>query len=158
MLKYQRNPAELLSQRIKKVASGCWEYQGTINSNGYGQLAFAGRRISTHRLSWMLFNGPIPDGLFACHRCDNKKCVNPEHLYVGTHQDNMKDAVERRRWPNHLSKIQIRKISPGQREQIKDLYLHFGLGVTFISKIYGTGRTTIYSIINGETHKRFLQI
>lgn len=82
--------------------SGCWEWRGTRSEAGYGRLT-ARRRghrdLSAHRLSYELFNGPIPDGLLIRHTCDNPPCVNPDHLETGTHQDNMNDMVERgRHW------------------------------------------------------------
>jgi hypothetical protein len=71
-------------------SNGCWVWQRCASS-GYGQ--YRGRRV--HRYSYELANGPILDGLHVCHACDNKLCVNPSHLWLGTHQDNMRDAVEK---------------------------------------------------------------
>lgn len=75
----------------------CWEWIGNKSQNGYGQ--FSSRYFSTlaHRASWEIFVGPIPDGLYICHRCDNKSCVNPEHLFLGTQHDNMLDMVQKGR-------------------------------------------------------------
>lgn len=75
----------------------CWEWLGTKNPNGYG--SFSSRYFSglAHRASWEIFVGPIPDGLFICHKCDNKSCVNPEHLFLGTQYDNMQDKAQKDR-------------------------------------------------------------
>lgn len=75
----------------------CWEWMGTKNPNGYG--SFSSRYFSglAHRASWEIFVGPIPDGLFICHKCDNKSCVNPEHLFLGTQYDNMQDKAQKDR-------------------------------------------------------------
>lgn len=75
----------------------CWEWLGTKNPNGYG--SFSSRYFSglAHRASWEIFVGLIPDGLFICHKCDNKSCVNPEHLFLGTQHDNMQDKAQKDR-------------------------------------------------------------
>jgi len=79
--------------------SGCWLWTGAPDSSGYGRANVApGKQERSHRAAWTLLRGPIPQGLFVCHRCDNRGCVNPDHLYLGTHQDNVRDAVQRRRF------------------------------------------------------------
>jgi hypothetical protein len=89
--------AEILRRSTVRT-SGCWEWQQTIDASGYGRLTRAGRQgVKAHRVAWECANGPIPDGLWVLHRCDNRRCVNPEHLYVGDRADNMADMVERGR-------------------------------------------------------------
>lgn len=83
----------------------CWEWQGTIAATGYGQLTLAtgksgGKAASTHRLSWQEFRGPIPDGLWVLHKCDVKRCINPDHLFLGTHTDNVRDCIAKGGWPS----------------------------------------------------------
>lgn len=79
----------------------CWDWTGSVfQATGYGQFA-SGRRYglssNASRAAWMLAHGPIPSGLYVCHKCDNKLCCNPEHLFLGTQQDNMDDLVAKGR-------------------------------------------------------------
>ena len=81
--------------KVKKT-DGCWEWMGFCNR--YGKFTYEGGQLA-HRYSWLLHKGPIPDDLHVLHRCDNTKCVNPEHLFLGTHDDNMKDKAKKGRAP-----------------------------------------------------------
>lgn len=81
----------LLAKIRVHESSGCWEWAGHRNNKGYG-IAWDGKAMTgAHRVSYRVFVGEIPDGLFVLHRCDNPPCCNPEHLFLGTHLDNMKD-------------------------------------------------------------------
>ena len=79
--------------RVEKTED-CWEWKGPCYK-GYGRLWHNGVTIRAHRASWIIHFGDIPAGQFICHRCDNPRCVNPAHLFLGTHQDNMDDKVRK---------------------------------------------------------------
>ncbi len=86
--------------KTKQVAGGCIEWQGARLSAGYGKTGAGGRggkTLLTHRVAYELTHGPIPDGMFVCHHCDNPPCVNVDHLFLGTHEDNTRDKMDKGR-------------------------------------------------------------
>ena len=95
----RRKPPEVrFAAFVKPVESGCWEWQGFCLANGYGRFGLrAGKIVLAHRFAYEMANGVIPDGKMILHSCDNPPCVNPAHLSVGTHADNMHDMENRGR-------------------------------------------------------------
>src|SRR5579872_3377060 len=85
---------ERLLENIKEV-DGCWVFTGALNTTGYGRLSVTRdgkkKRIYTHRLSWEIHFGPIPEGQDVLHHCDNRPCIRPDHLFLGNNADNVKD-------------------------------------------------------------------
>lgn len=84
-------------KRVNKSET-CWNWIGVKDKDGYGTLSIRGKGLKrAHRLSWEIHNGPIPDGMSVLHKCDNPSCVNPEHLFLGTQLDNMRDKTAKGR-------------------------------------------------------------
>ena len=77
--------------------SGCWLWDGFVDAKGYGTFCNDAKKTGAHRASWQIFRGPIPTGLSILHACDMPQCVNPDHLFLGTQADNLRDAREKGR-------------------------------------------------------------
>lgn len=129
----------------------CWTWTGTIGGNNYGVIGIGGRSYKAHRMAYECANGPIESGLVVRHKCDNKLCVNPAHLEVGTVADNSRDMVTRGRSskgssrPDSILTDEIvatarRRYNTDLNTACKDLY-----------KEYGVSQTTMLKALRGET-------
>lgn len=126
--KYISTPAEIFERNcIKGAVDDCWLWGAYITPHGYGQTRIGGRGankgIQAHRLSWLVNVGEIPEGMHVLHKCDNRPCCNPKHLFLGTNLDNIKDRVSKNR-SNRWIKDAPREKHPRTKimvEQIKEM-------------------------------------
>jgi len=119
---------------------GCIPWVGAKYKNGYGEFYMDGRLTGAHRASYVIHISDIPEGLFVLHTCDNKSCVNPDHLFLGTHQDNMDDMKKKGRQPN-------RKLS---QESVKSIFSDTRM-YSVIASENGVTESTIKHIKNGRS-------
>lgn len=118
--------------KVSKIESGCWLWKAAKDSQGYGHFWFNKRHCKAHRVSWELLNGPVgSDEIFVLHKCDTPSCVNPDHLFLGTNDDNILDHLLKGRSGKKLDEFKVRDIR-------KDTDSHMA-----ISKKYGVTKTLI---------------
>lgn len=137
-------------KRVNKTTS-CWLWTGSKDPF-YGMAYMNGKHVKAHRLSWFIANGLIPCDVDVLHRCDVKSCVNPDHLFLGTHTDNMRDASAKGLLPAGENSPKA-KITNAQAQKIRELR---AAGLTFVelSKLFPVCRQSIGKICRGEAYIR----
>jgi len=130
----------------------CWEWIAGKSIDGYGKIFVEGESALAHRVSWNLHNGAIPKGLYVCHKCDNPGCINPDHLFLGTHADNMADMMSKGRCHKQRGETHGKaKLTQGNVDEIKKLLSFGNLRHHVIGSMYGVGDNAISKINLGAT-------
>ncbi len=141
----------MFKERFEKYFSkseGCWEWTGGTTRGGYGVLMGPdGRMGRANRLAYELYKEAIPDGLLVLHVCDNPACVNPDHLFLGTHKENTRDMLEKGRGGHHKLKFKGTS-NPNSKLSSRDIweiqYLStVGIKQKDLANMYNVHRTTI---------------
>lgn len=141
-----------------EIRGACWEWTGGLDRTGYGHFQYRvalnqSRQVVAHRFAWETFYGPIPNGLIACHSCDNRKCVRPAHLWLGTDQDNSDD-----KWAKGRDNLAARVWSPRSRgsrltrEQAADIRIRLGMGQSpyIVADAFGISYSMVNLIARGK--------
>lgn len=151
--------ARLYSHISINLCSGCWEWTGS-KRNGYGRIIVGSRVDGTrksecvHRLSYELNFGKIPDGMEVCHKCDNPSCINPDHLFLGTRQDNVDDRERKGRNIVFTGEEQPR--SKLTKKAVKDArweHAYHGASFESLARKYGVSKKTMQNAVKGITWK-----
>ena len=165
--------------KVDQPEEGCWLWQSTMFSQGYGCFKAAGKMCKAHRIAYTYAKGPIPDGLVVCHACDNKRCVRPDHLFLGTTRDNVLDAKRKGRlasgdrngarlhpekmtrgdkhWSHlhpelHQGEMNGRaRLTREQVETIRTRYAAGGVSQFALADEYHVAQTTISAVLRRET-------
>lgn len=141
-LKLEPSDVRRFMEKVNLVESGCWEWTGYLNWAGYGFFSFYSIR-SAHRFSYYIFKGDLCEGMEVCHSCDNPKCVNPAHLWLGTRSENISDAATKGR-------MNTVKLSPADARTIRELH-GSGVPTDDIARRYGVSKDTVQDIVNRRT-------
>lgn len=159
MTKLYNNLTERFLHHIVVDDKGCWIWNSEQTTNGYGRITIyenkKRKRIRAHRLSYELFKGKITDDMVVCHSCDVKLCVNPEHLWLGTHQDNMEDAY-RKGIIKRGSEANKAKLTEDNVRKIKELYASNNYTYKQLGEMYNVNFNTIRFIIIGRTWRHVM--
>lgn len=147
-------------RRRSRPEGECWVWRGAVGSHGYGQLWVNGGMRTAHRVSYEAHKGPIGEGLLVCHRCDNKLCWNPDHLFTGTHGDNAEDMARKGRSsfqrPDFVRMKGERaggaRLTAASVREIRKL-LEKGIAQTAIADLYGVRQPMISRINTGANWK-----
>jgi hypothetical protein len=132
-------------------SNGCREWQGCRSELGYGQVKRDRVRWPTHRLAYVLAVGPIPDGFYVLHRCDNRACCEPTHLFLGTQMDNIADMVAKGRQGGALGERNANsKLTPDAVRAIRAAYAGGNVPQRVLAERYGVSRGLIGHVVRGR--------
>lgn len=131
--------------KFSKHESGCWLWNAACRTSGYGVFSYKGKPVTASRVSYILYYGIDPGDLFVCHKCDNPKCVNPDHLFLGTNKDNVEDRKNKNRPTGRYSVLSeedaeriLKMINSGDYKSLRE-----------IARIVNVSRSTICRLANG---------
>ena len=136
---------------VRRTQAGCWLYTGGVSSTGYGVVSVRGRSVGAHRLAYELRIGPVPKGQCVLHRCDVKRCINPNHLFLGTKGTNNTDRKQKGRNADRKGeKNTSAKLEPLDIARIKRRYATGRYSQTEVGEMFGISQQQVSSIVRGQ--------
>lgn len=146
----KKEPIDVRFWRSVRKTDGCWEWTAALKTTGYGYVWDGKKMSSAHRTSWIMANGPVPDGLCVLHRCDNRICVRPSHLFLGTYADNNSDRASKGRSNPPKGEAHFRaKLTTEDVVSIRALSLT-GLSHSRLADRFGVSKSTIGHLLTGR--------
>lgn len=142
------------SKVLIKGEDDCWEWQNAIQTKGYGSVCIGkkGKTALAHRVAYFLTYGAFPTGLYVLHKCDNRKCCNPRHLFLGTNQDNVDDMVAKSRQANGERNGRS-KLTTKDVEELRRIHKVKKLSYRKLGRLFGISCTTARGIVKGDYWK-----
>lgn len=148
----------LLERCEKDPVTGCWNWKLRLNPD-YGSFCFRKKQYKAHRMSYAVFNGPIPKDLFVLHKCDNSKCINPDHLFVGTQLDNIKDCRRKgRNNPNAGEQNGRATLTQEIANRIREEHAETHTSYSTLAELHNTNKSIIGLIIRDRTYKSTVEV
>lgn len=127
--------------------SGCWLWIKSVDTKGYAQISVNGKNELAHRVSWVINKGDIFGDLCVLHKCDIPSCINPDHLFLGSHDENMKDMKKKGR-VKFYSKLSIEKV-----KEIREEYSRGGVSTRVLAKKYGLSKSGVFNLVSNTRRK-----
>lgn len=137
-----------IQNNIKINEKGCWLWQGAKHRQGYGHISFNRKVQLCHRVVWILWKGNISEKVKVCHKCDITCCCNPEHLFLGSQQDNIHDAISKKKFENRKMGKRRNKLNFEQVQEVKSLHAK-GISRKELQRMFSVGETCIAKILTG---------
>lgn len=147
MPRWNKTLQERFEEKYIVAPSGCWEWTASKDGNGYGILWDGVKNSKAHRVSYTMYKGTIPVGMFACHTCDNPACVNPEHVFIGSALDNNRDAKNKGR--GHRPRGAKNPKAKLTQEQVDNIRSS-GKGASELAHAYPVSRQQLSDILNNK--------
>lgn len=142
-----RSVPERFEEKVSRSDDGCWLWRGVVAVNGYGTIGVNGKTVYAHRLSYEINIGEIPTGKYVLHRCDVRNCVNPAHLFLGTHKENMVDMKNKGR-STHGARNPMAKLREADIINIRAIYSFIPQAtLKNLADIYHVSKSTISMVV-----------